>query len=43
LDNEAVVMPIFWVIMTLPLLIIVLVVLTEIAVHRRFDKNGKPY
>ena len=44
MDNETILMTIFWVILAVTLVLIILpVIFTELAVRRHFDKDGKPY
>lgn len=43
-DNETALLTIFWIIVGVPMVLISIpIILTEIAVRRRFDKNGLPY
>ena len=44
LDNEAIIMTIFWIALAVTMVLIIIpIVLTELAVRRHFDKNGRPY
>ena len=44
IDSGTIQMTIFWIAVIVPLVLIVIpIILTELAVRRHFDKDGKPY